>query len=101
MRTTLTIADRIARHLKQIAHRSGKPFKVVVNETLKPCWRPVRSGPNRSDTEFAQSRSAGSRRRQSPGTAGNLTSDAHLAAHALEGGWTLVTAIMTSAASAV
>lgn len=24
------------------------------------------------------------------GTAGNLTSDAHLAAHALEGGWTLV-----------
>jgi toxin-antitoxin system PIN domain toxin len=26
----------------------------------------------------------------SSGTAGNLTSDAHLAAHALEGGWTLV-----------
>ncbi len=24
------------------------------------------------------------------GTAGNLTSDAHLAAHAIEGGWTLV-----------
>jgi len=24
------------------------------------------------------------------GTAGNLTSDAHLAAHAFEGGWTLV-----------
>ena len=34
MRTTLTIEDRIARDLKQLAHRSGKPFKVVVNETL-------------------------------------------------------------------
>lgn len=35
MRTTLTIEDRIARELKQVAHRSGKPFKVVVNETLQ------------------------------------------------------------------
>jgi hypothetical protein len=35
MRTTLTIEDRIARDLKQLAHRSGKPFKVVVNETLE------------------------------------------------------------------
>jgi hypothetical protein len=35
MRTTLTIEDRIARDLKEIAHRSGKPFKAVVNETLR------------------------------------------------------------------
>ncbi len=35
MRTTLTIDERIARDLKEIAHRSGKPFKQVVNETLK------------------------------------------------------------------
>lgn len=35
MRTTLTIEDRIARDLKRIAHSSGKPFKVVVNETLQ------------------------------------------------------------------
>jgi hypothetical protein len=35
MRTTLTIEDRIARDLKQIAHRSGKPLKAVVNETLR------------------------------------------------------------------
>lgn len=35
MRTTLTIEDRIARELKAIAHRSGKPFKDVVNETLR------------------------------------------------------------------
>jgi hypothetical protein len=35
MRTTLTIEDQIARHLKQIAHRTGKSFKAVVNETLR------------------------------------------------------------------
>jgi predicted transcriptional regulator len=35
MRTTLTIDDRIARKLKALAHRSGKPFKVVVNEALQ------------------------------------------------------------------
>ena len=34
MRTTLTIDDRIAKALKTLAHRSGKPFKRVVNETL-------------------------------------------------------------------
>lgn len=35
MRTTLTIDDRIARLLKALAHRSGKPFKQVLNETLE------------------------------------------------------------------
>ncbi|HZP88982.1 MAG TPA: hypothetical protein VFB54_19380 [Burkholderiales bacterium] len=35
MRTTLTIEDRIAKALKLLAHRSGKPFKQVVNETLQ------------------------------------------------------------------
>lgn len=35
MRTTLTIEDHIARDLKEIAHRSGKPFKAVVNEALQ------------------------------------------------------------------
>jgi hypothetical protein len=35
MRTTLTIEDRIAKALKALAHRSGKPFKQVVNETLR------------------------------------------------------------------
>ena len=34
MRTTLTIEERLARDLKEIAHRTGKPFKQVVNETL-------------------------------------------------------------------
>ena len=35
MRTTLTIDDRIAKALKALAHRTGKPFKRVVNETLQ------------------------------------------------------------------
>jgi len=35
MRTTLTIDDQIAMSLKDIAHRSGKPFKEVVNEALR------------------------------------------------------------------
>jgi hypothetical protein len=35
MRTTLTIDDRIAKQLKALAYRSGKPFKQVVNETLE------------------------------------------------------------------
>ena len=35
MRTTLTIEDRIAKALKALAHRTGKPFKQVVNETLQ------------------------------------------------------------------
>lgn len=35
MRTTLTLDEQIARALKSAAHRSGKPFKQVVNETLR------------------------------------------------------------------
>jgi hypothetical protein len=35
MRTTLTIDDRIAKALKDLAHRSNRPFKEVVNEALR------------------------------------------------------------------
>jgi hypothetical protein len=35
MRTTLTIDDAIARALKDLAHRSNKPFNQVVDETLR------------------------------------------------------------------
>lgn len=35
MRTTLTIDDNIAKTLKEMAHRSGKSYKQVVNETLR------------------------------------------------------------------
>ena len=35
MRTTLTIDDQLAKALKSAAHRSGKPFKQVVNDTLR------------------------------------------------------------------
>ena len=35
MRTTLTIDDSLFRELKEIANRSGKSFKQVVNEALQ------------------------------------------------------------------
>ena len=35
MRTTLTIDDPVARQLKDEAHRTGRSFKAVVNETLR------------------------------------------------------------------
>ena len=35
MRTTLTIDDEIARRLKEIAYRTGRSFKAVVNESLR------------------------------------------------------------------
>ena len=35
MRTTLTIDDEIARRLKEIAYRTGRPFKSVVNDSLR------------------------------------------------------------------
>ncbi len=35
MRTTLTIDDHTDRKLKEIAHRTGKSYKEVVNETLR------------------------------------------------------------------
>lgn len=35
MRTTVTIEDAIATQLRAIVHRSGKPFKQVVNDALR------------------------------------------------------------------
>jgi len=35
MRTTLTLDEHVAKALKSAAHRTGKPFKQVVNETLR------------------------------------------------------------------
>lgn len=35
MRTTLTIDDQIARQIKEIAHKTGKSFKAVVNDSLR------------------------------------------------------------------
>lgn len=54
MRTTLTIDDEIARRLKEIAYRTGKSFKSVVNDSLRagiarrkevPAARPYRIRP--------------------------------------------------------
>ena len=35
MRTTLTIEDSVDKSLREIAHKTGKPYKQVVNETLQ------------------------------------------------------------------
>lgn len=35
MRTTLTLDDDLARELKEMARRSGRPFKQVVNEAIR------------------------------------------------------------------
>ena len=35
MRTTLTLDEQIAKALKDAAHRTGRPFKQVVNEALR------------------------------------------------------------------
>ena len=35
MRTTLTLDEDVAEKLKAKAHKSGRPFKQVVNETLR------------------------------------------------------------------
>lgn len=35
MRTTITIDDRLAMELKRLAAETGKPFKRVLNETLR------------------------------------------------------------------
>ncbi len=58
MRTTLTLDDQLASDLKEAAHRSGKPFKQVVNEALyvglhelsQPRGRPYRLRPTHMGT---------------------------------------------------
>ena len=35
MRTTLTIDDEIAKSLRDLAHRNGRPFRHVVNDALR------------------------------------------------------------------
>ena len=35
MRTTLTLDDDVGAKLKQLARRSGRPFRDVVNDTLR------------------------------------------------------------------
>ncbi len=46
VRTTLTLDDQIAKDLKEIAHRTGKPFKDVVNETLRNGLQKKRAAKN-------------------------------------------------------
>jgi hypothetical protein len=47
MRTTLTIDDGLAKALKELAHQSNKPFKQVVDETLRAGLRAAQARPGR------------------------------------------------------
>lgn len=42
-RTTLTLDDRIAAQLKRISRDTARPFKAVVNETLRAGLRALRT----------------------------------------------------------
>jgi hypothetical protein len=41
MQTTLTLDDELAKELQEVAHRAGKPFTEVVNETLRKGLHPT------------------------------------------------------------
>jgi hypothetical protein len=48
MRTTLTIDDGLAKALKELAHKSNKPFKQVVNDILRAGLSAAQERPARS-----------------------------------------------------
>ena len=50
MRTTLTLDEPIAKALKNAAHQSGKPFKQVVNETLRAGLKAAKVGVESAQT---------------------------------------------------
>ncbi len=43
MRTTVTLDPDVQNLLKDAAHRSGKPFKVTLNDAIRAGLRPQRS----------------------------------------------------------
>jgi len=46
MRTTVTLDPDVQHLLKDAAHRSGKPFKVTLNDAIRAGLLPNRAGPN-------------------------------------------------------
>ena len=42
MRTTVTLDPDVQQLLKDVAHRSGKPFKVALNDAVRQALRPAR-----------------------------------------------------------
>jgi plasmid stability protein len=47
MRTTLTLDDDVAAKLKAEARRSGRPFRAIVNDTLRQGLATRRAAPTR------------------------------------------------------
>ena len=60
MRTTLTIDDDLAATLKESSRRSGRPFKQLLNETLRAGLQAQQAPQGRSGTAFDRRRWAGS-----------------------------------------
>ncbi len=50
MRTTVTLDADVQNLLKEAAHRSGKPFKVTLNDAIRAGLRPQRAGPAAAPT---------------------------------------------------
>jgi hypothetical protein len=44
MRTTLSVDDDVAAKLKVEGRRAGRPFREIVNETLRAAWRSAHHG---------------------------------------------------------
>src|SRR6516164_4646606 len=56
MRTTLSVDDDVAAQLKVEGRLSGRPFREIVNETLRAVWRSAHHGPPRLHRDRAAAR---------------------------------------------
>lgn len=53
MRTTLTLDDDLAAHLRRLASETGRPFKQVVNDALRAGLFPQQPTTSAEDLSFA------------------------------------------------
>ena len=53
MRTTITLDDDLAVHLRRLARETGRPFKQVVNDALRAGLRPEHATASDEDVSFA------------------------------------------------
>lgn len=53
MRTTLTLDDDVAAHLRRLARETGRPFKQIVNDALRAGLLPQQPAASTADLSFA------------------------------------------------
>jgi hypothetical protein len=53
MRTTITLDDDLAAHLRRLARETGRPFKQVVNDALRAGLLPQQPAASAEDLSFA------------------------------------------------